>query len=378
MAVLAIPAISARARRLAEKKARLQAPLSETQARAERDALRGQHAVEIVKLEKRLSASERERALGAAAVGRLSTSILELEASAARDRDEIAAQRAEISGLGADVHDRGAQLLGLQIGLLDMETQRDRVVAALSTSRGRVLDLETAADESRTRIAMLETRATGLEIELADSRRLLSEQTSQRMKSEHSASDMAAKLAELEHASEALKTVRADFARSERDREDAVLENGRQLGRIAEAESALSRAEAARADLERRLAATELAGRGQVDTFAERLQSLTTSLAVAEGALGVERASRATLFTELEAARAHAAEAESRAIALADGDKALRAAIARLGREILETRGGSPEPAETGQVVSFRRDLVAPAHGDPAAHRPETPIASEG
>ena len=49
-------AVSLRATRLANARARLQAPLTETQARAERDALRGQHAVDIVRLERRLAA----------------------------------------------------------------------------------------------------------------------------------------------------------------------------------------------------------------------------------------------------------------------------------------------------------------------------------
>ena len=141
-------------------------------------------------------------------------------------------------------------------------SQRDRFAAALSASRARVLDLETAADESRTRIATLETRITGLDIELGDLQRLLSEQTSLHLKFERSATDLAAELTEFQHVSEKLKALQADFARSEKAREDAVLENGQQFARIAASESAAAQAEAARADLARRLEAAEAADAG--------------------------------------------------------------------------------------------------------------------
>ena len=61
LALLAAPAMSHRARRLANARARLQAPLSESQARAERDALRAIQAVEIVRMEKK----SRRRRMGA-------------------------------------------------------------------------------------------------------------------------------------------------------------------------------------------------------------------------------------------------------------------------------------------------------------------------
>jgi hypothetical protein len=78
LAVAAAPGITRRARRLAEARARLLAPLTEAQAIAERDALRAQHAVDQLRLEQRLSEVEDLAARRQIEIGRQSSRIVGL------------------------------------------------------------------------------------------------------------------------------------------------------------------------------------------------------------------------------------------------------------------------------------------------------------
>ena len=99
LALLAAPAVSRRARRLAIARARLQSPLSEAQARAERDALRGSHAVDLVRLETRLNAAENDRAIHRVQLGRQASRILSLQDLSAERAAEIARQHEELIAL---------------------------------------------------------------------------------------------------------------------------------------------------------------------------------------------------------------------------------------------------------------------------------------
>jgi chromosome segregation ATPase len=168
--------------------------------------------------------------------------------------------------------------------LAELDAQRRRVEARLE-------DSETLAEERRGEIAGLATRLAALEIRLADA---------------GSAAAAAAERAAGEH--ERLRAALADagerLARSEQAREEAVLENRRQLERVA------------------------------------------------------QRGGAAT----------NAATSER-----ADHDKALRAAIARIGRDVARLEGRR-RIAETGPI-----NLTAPLHPAPAGKiRQSEPAAREG
>jgi len=171
LALLAAPAISRRATRLAAARARLQSPLSETQARAERDALRGRHAVEIVRMEQRLTAAQDDHAIAKAELGRRAAQIVHLEAQSEGRAEEIARQRLEIAELRSEAGGLNAQLGAQEIGLRDLAQQRDETARELANARSRVTELETLVDDNRVAVAGLETRVTGLQVELADLRR---------------------------------------------------------------------------------------------------------------------------------------------------------------------------------------------------------------
>ena len=344
LALAAAPAISRRARRLAEARARLQAPLTEAQAIAERDALRAQHAVDQVRLEQRLSAAEEVAGRRWIEIGRQASRIVALEEVVGADAAEIAARREELEALEREARELRGQLGAVQLAVRDAMFQRDSSDTAFAAAEARRLDLETLADQNRTMIATLETRASTLEIRLADSER---------------AALAAAKSAEAERArlSAALGEAEALLSRSEAAREEALLENGRQLARIAERDAALREVETVKRDL------------------ADQLSLLAAAHAIAEGALRVERAERAELQREADELRARPAEASPGRRAA--GDQALRDAIARLGRDIAhlngKARGAEEEPSN---LVSFdRRD--APAHPAASSETMHSPPAGK-
>jgi chromosome segregation ATPase len=226
LALAAAPAVARRARRLAEARARLLAPLSEAQAIADRDALRAQHAIEIVRLERRLRAAGEAVAARKVELGRQRARLVALEEATTMGVGDLEAARFEANAL------RG-ELGTAQSVLAELDAQRRRVEARLD-------DSETLAEERRGEIAALATRLAALEIRLADAER-------------------AAERAEAEHGRlrAALADAEARLARSEAAREEAVLENRRQLERVAERAAAAASAEAAteRADRDQALRA---------------------------------------------------------------------------------------------------------------------------
>ena len=363
LALAAAPAISRRARRLAEARARLQAPLTEAQAIAERDALRAQHAVDQLRLEQRLNAVEETAALRRIEIGRQASRIVALEEVVGADAAEIAARREELSALEREARELRGQLGAAQLALRDVTFQRDSSDTAFAAAEVRRLNLETLADQNRTMIATLETRVSTLEVRLADSERAAKAAEAERARLsaalgerteaadrfgaalETAEAEGARLAADLAAARARLAEAEALLSRSETAREEALLENGRKLARIAERDAALRDVETAKRDL------------------ADQLSLLAAAHAIAEGALRAERAERAELQREIDELRARPAEPAP--VARLMGDQALRDAIARLGRDLArlngKPRGGAVEPSN---LVSFDR-REAPAH--PAA-----------
>jgi chromosome segregation ATPase len=411
LCLLAVPAISRRARRLAAARERLQAPLSETQARAERDALRAQHAVEMVRLERRLSAAEDVSALQRVEVGRQASQIIALDDLSAERAAEIARQRGELAAIGAEARDLNVQRATQEMALRDLTAQRDDAQRDFALARLRIAELEMLVDENRAVAASLEAQVTSLHVENADLRRAAIAAESERVRSTAALQErMSAanrlmqqlEAAEARHASLALEfegslaegsrlrarlaAIEPRLARSEASREEIMLEAGRQLVQLAERDVALDRTESARRDLASRLVAEAETASAKQEALASQNQALSTSHATMDGALRALRSERADLQREIDRLRSRLAESAQAAQTVAKGDQALRQSIARLGREIAR---GQPSPADeegtlAGQIVNFARrepnaTTIYPA--DPSgtpAHRQDQPIASEG
>ena len=409
LALLAIPAISRRAFRLAGARARLQSPLSETQARAERDALRGQHAVEVVRLERRIGAVEEDRAAAKVRISRQAERILQLQEDLAANAEEIVRQREEIASLHREAVELRAHHGAQEIGLRDLEFQRETALGSHEQAVKRANELETLFDENRAVVATLETRATRLEVELSKARRAAAdagraaaaEQARLNSALAQSAAAVARLTADLEaararHAElssqleargqeiaplrERISQLEPLLAKSESTREELALESGRQLQRIAELDAALQRAEAGRRDLERKMAADAEAAREAENALAKQIQIATTSQAAMEGALNATRNDRDALNAEIDSLRARLAESTAATEAITRGDVALRQSIVRLGREIARGQGQAVEEPVAAQVVTFSRRepslAVEAAAAGGARHEP--PLVSEG
>lgn len=356
LALAAAPAVTRRARRLAEARARLQAPLTEAQAVAERDALRAQHAVDQVKLEQRLSAVEAIAARRQIELGRQASQIVALEDLSGERAAEIARQRDELAVLGAEARDLRSQLGAAQLGLYDLSAQRDASTSAFVISEARRFELSTLSDQQRATIATLEMRATALEVRFADSERAAAaaakstgaeiarlsaalgerKQMASRLEADlETATTRGAKLvADLAAVRARLGEAEALLARSESAREEALLENGRQFARIAERDAALRALEGDKLDLAKRLGASE------TDAPTKDVVAIAAELAEARQEIDHLRA------------RLVASPAGARAA----GDQALRNAIARLGRDVLRP-GGKTRVAKIGtsNFASFER-----------------------
>src|SRR5208283_2693999 len=157
------PIVSRRAKRLAEARARLQAPISERQAIADRDALRAEHAVQQVRLERRMTLAE-EAAIGLRAeLGRLSVNLIALEADAREHRSADFDRRAQIEALTSQCRDLEVALGASQSAIHDLLAQRDRAAAAEAAAVARQNELEAEASRARARSAILAARAENLE-----------------------------------------------------------------------------------------------------------------------------------------------------------------------------------------------------------------------
>lgn len=347
LAIAAAPAVSRRAMRLAVARARLQAPLSESQARAERDALRGKHAVETVKLEMKLEAAEVKLGQALARIGRQATEALGLNETIARLRDDVARDRSEIEALSAEQTALRAEIGARELGLHDMSSQRDRLALRLESATNHITEMATSLDRDRLVIASLETRATQLNLQIVDLRRSLATAAQDGLELQKKFADRAAEL-------------EARLADSERLREDMTLEVNRQLARLAERDAMLNSARSERDALASRLHSIVGEAEARESGLEARAQDLSTSHAAAEGALQFERKARLEMQSQIERLENRLTDAAAVSEALAKGDQTLRLAIARLGREILRAREN--DGATGSQIVNFtRRDPVSPA-----------------
>jgi len=375
-AVVALPVISRRAMRLAEARARLQAPATEKQAAAERDALRAQYAVQYVRLERRAALAEESSTALRADLGKHSVSIATLESTKA-DRDaEIFDLRGQIERLRAEGNDLEVALAASQIEIHDAFAQRDRAAAAEAGAMERAAELEAEVNRDRAKIAILTARGENFEGRIEDASRSAkaARQRAEKAQAEmkESLEAMTANVRRLEERlreAQAQKEILAErmsrrdsgheddrrriadlesrLAFGERAREETLLENGRQLATLADREAALRNALANVASLEARLSALEAGANVDKAPVSPPVEALEEE---SRESLRAAHAERDNLRREIEVL------GKSAALASAADDAALRASVARLGRDVarlFSARRKLPQIGERG--VSARQ-----------------------
>lgn len=169
--LIIVPAFARRARRLAEARARLLAPLSVKEAIAERDLLRADHAVAQHLLERRVAALQEAVGRHRADLGRQAAMLVALESGTSDRRDEISDMAADFAAQRNRALALEAELGASRIALSDFGAQLERASAEIGRLTDEKLAIETLTDEQRSTIAGLETRASGLQMKLEDAGR---------------------------------------------------------------------------------------------------------------------------------------------------------------------------------------------------------------
>jgi hypothetical protein len=390
-AVVLAPVASRRARRLADARARLQAPLSERQAIAERDALRAEHAVAEARLERRMTLAEEAAIVARAELGHKSVRVVTLEADAAEQSSVDFDRRARIEALEAQCRDLEVAMGASQIAIHDLVAQRDKADAAEAEASARQIELEAEASRARAGAAIMAARAESLEgrydhhsrsaktaAERAEAVRAelagaLAEQSARALKLEERLREALAlneSLREgasrgdgiLEDAQRRLADLESRLTLSERVREETLLENGRQLAVLADREAALKAAQTRAVEQEARLAQAGADARANDSAAALRAQTLITAHAAMDGSLRAARADHEVVSRENDILRAKIAQLLASAMHTAE-DAALRESIERLGREVTRLFAARKAAKREDPAPSGRFPFAGPEAG---------------
>ncbi len=349
-AFVAMPVMSRRAMRLARARAELNAPVTEKQAIAERDALRAVHAVEQVRLEHRLAVAEETVMELRSAEGRLRAKLTELEADGAESLRAVFDQRAEIERGALAWRDLEVALAASQIALHDALAQRDRARIVEGAAAVRQSELETEASRYRARIAILAARTEDLEARLkglsrsekaaadkaaapiaqlsADRARAkaLEERLGEAVGRDHRASKSLLQVdAEQNETGPRLADLEARLLLAERIREETLIENGRLLATLADREADLRMARS-----------WAISQNESAQKVAGSLNTVTPGVvhAAAKGPSHAASGERKTLNGEIDALHATVATLGASARSGSD-DATLRESIERFGRDII-------------------------------------------
>ena len=326
--LLIIPAFARRALRLSQARARMLAPLSMKEVAAERDLLRAEHALEQHRLERRVTGLQDASARHRADLGRQAVNLVALEGKNFGLSEEVAARQRDILGLEAEL---GAS----RIIVDDFSARLDRTAAEIAALREQRTALETAADNQRAAIAGLETRASGLEMKLGDAMQTTKTKgVAAQAETGRLAAELASRESEVARLSAELREALAKGAivAADLDKKNGELERTRQ---------SLVEAEALAATRQQALEAAAAEG------ARERVHGAARESAPGDSDNDVKRDSGAG----------------------AEGDQALREAIARLAADVVRLSGAPADsrPLRLRPGKVRRRDARAPSSQGPEA-----------
>ena len=175
IALLIIPAINARAERLARRRLEALFPLSITELTAEKDHLRAEFAVLQRRLERKVEEAQAGKHHDMEELGRRAVRIEALEAELAVRDGRIGAGERDLADVRARLAELDAELLSTkqalsagQETLAALETAHRRTLDELATARGQLETTTTALAEARTALAAAEGRVAQLESDHAD------------------------------------------------------------------------------------------------------------------------------------------------------------------------------------------------------------------
>lgn len=349
LALLVIPAINARAERLARRRAEALFPLSISELTAEKDHLRAELAVEQRRIERRAEEAFAVKHQSLEELGRRAVRIEALETDlSARDKAiatleaDLAETRSRLRATEDELAGTKAQLAGARETLSAIEAAHRKTLDELGTTRVELDRTATTLAGTKSELALALERLENREAEFADldgrHTNLLSEMDAKRI----TISDLETRLA--------TQTARGDeFERATGDRRGELAEARE---RIAELEKALQDEEERRAAIETRLREREAGGSASDDperlgdgTLKGAFEAETAALDKLEEELALARIRIATLETEAAqkaSARQENAELRDMIVAVADDlvkASAERSAAPPASRNRRKTRG---------------------------------------
>jgi chromosome segregation ATPase len=173
LTLLFLPAFWRRAMRLSTRRLEMQMPLSMAEIVAERDQLRAEFAASTRRVEQK-----NERLIAASAVdrselGRQAAAMIELDAKMLASHSDMNDLRAELAATERLVGEARGELAATQKELFDSTGLADRRGEALADISRKHDELRQFADEKRAAVGGLETRVSGLELDLEEMRRAL-------------------------------------------------------------------------------------------------------------------------------------------------------------------------------------------------------------
>jgi chromosome segregation ATPase len=356
IALLIIPAINARAERLARRRLEALFPLSITELTAEKDHLRAEFAVLQRRLERKVEEAQASRHQDMEELGRRAVRIEALEEElAARDgrigvgERDLAGVRSQLGELEVELASAKQGLAAAQETLSAVETAHRRTLEEFATARGQLETTTAALAETRTALAAAEGRLAQLESDHADldtrHRGILGEVDAKRITISDLETRVATQKSRADELERALGEARTELS-SERQRvaelaQSLVGEQSRtgtleQRIRVLEAERDGRALDAAKAAAD----ATDL--RGERDTLLARLDERKAAFTAAEEKLA-------------EAQRRMAGLDVGPGAATGSSDEQLRAENAELRRRIEEVADEIMRVTETTREERPRR-----------------------
>lgn len=174
-ALLMIPALSARARRLARRRVELQLPLSPAEILAERDQLRAEFAVNLRKSEQKIETGQQANAELAGELGRHQIRLVEITAQAKTLSDSLKVRESELADTRRALHEANAAAGAGAIALLDVDHQHQRLQRHLTALEAQHKELHAAHDSLKTEFAAIDAQNASLEMARAEVQRHLAE-----------------------------------------------------------------------------------------------------------------------------------------------------------------------------------------------------------
>lgn len=322
LALLMVPALNARADRLARRRLEAQLPRSLVELNAERDHLRAQLALRERRVEERLERTLAGKQADMAELGRRSlridaltrdlaardARIADLDADLAETRDTLAATQGDLAGTRGDLADTREAFTQLKSAQADLQGRHDRALQDIDAKRIAIADLETRVAVQTQRGDELDKRLAQRSAELAAERTAHAE-TRAALDDEQARGEVlerrfaqARSEADAKSAEAAALGAQAGELRQERDLARAIGEDANAA--LAAAQAAVARLEARVESLVAREKSLASAHESALRALNERIEVLKAEKGSLEGALTLARQERARAQGELAALRA--------------------------------------------------------------------------